>query len=423
MGACQRETEAAVAESAETRHKGNGTNDIRLAVVISHPIQYFTPWFRELAKVPGINLRVFYCCDWGIQSYRDDQFQLEVKWDVPLLEGYDHEFLPIPRRPKSLSFRDLDNASVGGMLDRYAPEVVVVFGYYSRTIWRVVHWARRRKTPVLLCSDSNPAKPRGRLRKAVKTAIVRYFYSRLDGAFCASKNNREYHRLYGMPEERLFPGALPIDKSYFVGSVEDVKEARGRVRERHQIPRDAFVLNLCAKYVSWKAPLDLVAAVGEARKKGVPAWALLVGEGPERGNIEEFCRREEIKAVTLTGFVNQSKIGEYYVASDVVALTSRFDAYGLAVPEGMCFGLPSIVSDQVGCAGPDDAARDGVNAIVYPVGDRAALSEAIERLYRDRALYEKMSRAASLISEELDVTHVAGQLASAVIAVNRMGKR
>lgn len=423
MSAYQRETSPAAVQLEESSRRCQRSGFVRLAVVISHPIQYFAPWFREIAKISNIDLRVFYCCDWGIESYRDVEFQLDVKWDIPLLEGYDYEFLPIEQRPKELGFWAIDNPSVGGVLDRFAPDVAMVFGYASCTNWRVVHWSRKRDTPVILCSDSNAHGRRSLLKRALKTAIVRYFYRQVDGAFCACKNNREYHRHYGMAEDRLFTGALPIDKSYFLGTVPDWKAARERVRERHRIPSDAFVLNLCAKYSSRKSPLDLVAAVANAANKGVPVWALLVGEGPERGKIEDFCRREEIKNVTLTGFVNQSKLGEYYAASDVVALTSTSEAYGLTVPEGMCFGLPCIVSDQVGCAGPRDAARNGVNAIVYPVGDRTALSAAIERLYRDRALYEQMSQAASLLSEEQDVTYVAGQLTSAVLALNRMGKR
>ncbi len=43
----------------------------KLAVVISHPIQHFAPLFRDLAKQPELELRVFYCCDWGISQYAD----------------------------------------------------------------------------------------------------------------------------------------------------------------------------------------------------------------------------------------------------------------------------------------------------------------------------------------------------------------
>ena len=77
---------------------------IRLAVVISHPIQYFSPLFARLAATPGIDLKVFYCCDWGVREYRDPGFDTSFAWDIPLLDGYEHEFLPIMRRPENLGF-------------------------------------------------------------------------------------------------------------------------------------------------------------------------------------------------------------------------------------------------------------------------------------------------------------------------------
>ncbi len=67
----------------------------RLAIVISHPIQYYAPIYRELAKLPGLELKVFFACDWGVQPSLDPGFGQTFAWDVPLLEGYAHEFLPI----------------------------------------------------------------------------------------------------------------------------------------------------------------------------------------------------------------------------------------------------------------------------------------------------------------------------------------
>ena len=65
----------------------------RLAVVISHPIQYYAPWFRELTQESGLYLKVFYLWDFGVSHQRDRGFGQQIQWDVPLLEGYDHTFV------------------------------------------------------------------------------------------------------------------------------------------------------------------------------------------------------------------------------------------------------------------------------------------------------------------------------------------
>ena len=182
---------------------------LKLAVVTSHPIQHFAPWHREIARLGGVDLRVFFCCDWGVNEYLDPEFQIKIKWDIPLLEGYEHEFLPMPRRPERLSFWEVDNPTVGAALDRFAPDVVQVFGYARRTNWRTVGWAKRRSVPVLLYSDSNVKTDVSLWRRAAKRVVVRRFYDRVDGAFYCGDNNRDYHRRYGLPPERLFPGGDP----------------------------------------------------------------------------------------------------------------------------------------------------------------------------------------------------------------------
>jgi glycosyltransferase involved in cell wall biosynthesis len=391
---------------------------LRLAVVVSHPIQYFAPLHRELARVEDIDLRVFFCCDWGLESYVDPGFGVAVKWDTPLLEGYDHEFLPIARRPERLGFWEVDNPAVGEALDRFDPDVVQVFGYAHRTNWRVVRWARRRRKRVLYVSDSNARAESGWLRRAMKQAVVRHFYSYVDAALFVSRDNRAYHRRYGVADDRLFRWVLPIDRERLVASVPDRDEARRRIRETYRIPADAFVAILSAKYAAHKRPLDLVAAAWDAARGGANVWSLLVGEGPERAAIEEYCRREGVTNATMTGFVNQSEIGAYYAAADVLVLPSSYEPYGLAVSEGASFGLPALVSDQVGCIGEEDVARPGINAIVFECGDRGQLRAGLERLVSDRDRYLRMSDASIAISKEQDV-HVAARALASVAATVR----
>ena len=61
----------------------------KIAIVTSHPIQYYAPLFRLLAK--KVELKVFYT--WGKEALVkfDPGFGKKVEWDIPLLDGYEYQ--------------------------------------------------------------------------------------------------------------------------------------------------------------------------------------------------------------------------------------------------------------------------------------------------------------------------------------------
>lgn len=397
---------------------------VRLAIVVSHPINYFVSWYRATHSSTNVDLRVFYCCDWGVQRYKDPEFGMDVEWDTPLLDGYAHEFLPIARRPKRLDFWETDNPLVGQALDRFSPDVVLVHGYARRTNWRATAWARRRQVPVMVYSDAggSPTQP-SFLKRLVKDQILRRFYRSVDGALYVGDNNVAYYRRWGIPDDRLFPGTLPVDTDTLRATAPGRDQARKTICERWGIPADAFIVLFVGKYVGRKRPLDLVKAAAALARAGLPVWAVLVGEGAERAAMEAFCRENAVTNVVLTGFVNQSAIAEYYAASDALAVVSSHDQHPLVVTEAMSFGHPLIVSDWVGCVGDNDTARRGVNALVYPAGDVDALAQAIQSLCQDRVMYRAMSAASMRLALEHTPQAAAQQLADAVARLHMLGCR
>ncbi len=399
---------------------------LRVAIIVSHPIQHFAPWHREVARRGEIDVRVFFSTDLGISESRDRDFGVTFKWDVPLTEGYAHEFPPDAQRRRSLGFFAQDIPGLAAALDRFDPQVVQVYGYAGRSFWRAVGWARRRGRPVLLSSDTHLGEY-ARLPAWKRIAKDRLWlprvYRHVDGALCVGDGNRALHRHYGLPEERLFPGCLPIDRARLLAAVPDRAAARREVRARHGVPQDGFVVLFCGKFVARKRALDLVTACSEPAASGSPPWLLLVGEGEQRGEIEALAAQRGARHVVITGFVNQSAIAAYFAASDVLAVPSDWDAHPLVVTEAACFGLPVVASDAIGCVGPNDTARPGENALIHPCGDPQRLREAIEQLRGDAGRLRRMSEASERISAGQDLAAAARGLALAARALHRLGPR
>ncbi len=395
---------------------------LRLAIVVSHPIQYLAPFHREIARLGELDLQVLFCSDQGLEEYVDPGFRQAIRWDIPLTDGYPHEFLPRTQR-RMPGFLAHDNPTVGAALDRYQPDVVLAHGYASTVFWRVSAWARRHARPLMLFSDSNALMTHAGPIEAVKRILVGACYRRIDAAFCVGDNNRAYHLRYGLPEERILSGVFPVDRERLLAGAPDRDRARRTARERHGIPADAFVALYCGKYLAIKRPLDLLRAARLAQDRGSRFWCLLVGEGPERPQLERFIAESRLADSVLTGFVNQSGLPEYYAAGDLLALPTEEEPYGLVALEAAVFGLPLVASDRLGCLGPGDVARPGRNALAFRCGDIEALRESIERLRDDASLRRAMGAESARIAEGRDVHAAAGALARATEQLHELGPR
>ena len=89
---------------------------VRLAYLVSHPIQYQVPLLRRIAKEPDIDLTVLFGSDFSVRGYKDKGFGVAVKWDVPLLDGYQYEFLPVLRDNATNSVTSPINRGILGRL-------------------------------------------------------------------------------------------------------------------------------------------------------------------------------------------------------------------------------------------------------------------------------------------------------------------
>jgi hypothetical protein len=106
----------------------------KLAIVATHPIQYYAPWFAHLARHPGLTPRVFYLLEPPGEGLYDRGFGRRVKWDLALLDGYESEFVPnVSREPGTHRFFGLRNPALGPRLRAWQPAAVVSQLPTSRT--------------------------------------------------------------------------------------------------------------------------------------------------------------------------------------------------------------------------------------------------------------------------------------------------
>lgn len=379
---------------------------VRIAVVVSHPIQHYVHLYRALARQAGLTIKVLFCSRIGVEAYHDREMGTEIKWAGNLLEGYDHEFLPDGATIKGTAFRQVNNPAVTAALDRFRPDAVVQYGYAQMTQLRALAWCRWRGVPSLMIGDGENRRKHPGVKGAVRSMVLPGLLRQYAGFLTVSDQNQEFYRAHGVPAERLFRSPFPFDQDAY----HDARARRGEhsaaIRQRHGIADDAMIFLMVGKLSDRKRTGDVVAAVATlAKLNGVPRapHLLICGEGADRAALTRQIS-ETAAPATLAGFINIDALPGYYAASDVLVHAADFENYGHICAESAAIGLPMILSDLVGAIGPTSVARPDVNALIYPCGNRGRLTDAMVRLITDTQLYHRMASASLVAHSENDLT-------------------
>ncbi len=384
----------------------NHTDKWRLVILATHPIQHFVPLYRALQKEEALDLLVLYGSRIGLNSYFDREMNTRLSWAMDLTSGYTHAFLPEADRIKSSSFFALNNPSVARVLDKERPDALIVYGYSNLTVLRAILWASARHVPLLMISDSEVVHRRSSLKAAVKQVLLRLLAKRVGAFLTVGDNNESYWKCYGVPPEKMFRTPFTIDEDTYISARAQKEKIRDQWRQLHGIAQDEIVFLTVGKVSSRKRQKDLIDALVLARQISDAAMRVVIaGDGFERRSIQMEVERLHLP-VTMLGFVNVDELPKVYAACDVLVHTSARDPHPLVMSEAAAMGLPVIASDQVGAIGPTDILREGENALVFPVGDVAALAEKMVELGASAEKRNAMSHSSLRIfsSQDSDAT-------------------
>jgi len=375
---------------------GNSPPDhARLAVVLSHPTQYYSPWFRWLQTEGGLDLRVFYLWDAGVKVRHDPQFGRELAWNVDLCSGYPHEFVPnTARRPTTAHFLGLRNPELLTRLEAFQPDAVLLFGYAFASHLRVIAWAGRRRVPLIFRGDSHFLGRRP--FQGPKGLLIRQIYRRFSAFACTGVANRNYFEALGVPRERLHFAPHSVDSSRFDPTHRATQRETADLRSRLHLGPDDRVVLFAGKFVPAKQPVELLEAFLDLAPPNTTL--VMVGDGAERGTLESRLATadERSRRVRLLPFANQREMPAVHLLASLFVLPSQglHETWGLAVNEAMHLGVPCLVSNLVGCQ--PDLVIDGHTGWVFEASDPSALKRTLARALGELEQDRDRRRAAVL---------------------------
>jgi 1,2-diacylglycerol 3-alpha-glucosyltransferase len=267
-------------------------------------------------------------------------------------------------------------------LEKMQPDIVLAGAIAYPSGAAAVRWCKEKGRPVVIFDNA-------RLEDVPRLWIVNYIkrciYRNVDAVISPAPSQAGAFEYWGVSKGRIFFGLNVVDNDWFAQRVTRKEEDLLQLKKELDLPSQ-FLLGV-GRLVAKKNWLRLVQSF-TALTKGMTenAWSLvLVGDGPERIKLVDYCKKHEIFNVIIRDFASQEKLCKYYSLASALVLPSKFgETWGLVVNEAMASGLPVLVSSQCGCA--ESLLEDGRNGYVFPPDDNMAISNA---LYKFMSLEEK----------------------------------
>jgi glycosyltransferase involved in cell wall biosynthesis len=365
----------------------------RLAYLASHPIQYQAPLLRRLAANSEIDLTALFMSNLSVGLFQAPGFDIALKWDVPLLEGYRYVFLPSIGRKDRLSFWRPWVYGLRHHLNGF--HALWIHGYAHQASLRAIAAARSLGIKVLARGEANSRHassygPWGRLWHRV---IPRVF-GLIDGFLAIGTLNRRYYLERGVASDRIFMMPYAVDNEFFSRHAQEASVSRDQFRSQLGLVPGRPVILYASKLQFHKRPHDLLEAYVRMSPDGVREpfpYLLFVGDGPSRAELEARARSYSWTSVKFLGFRNQTELPRFYDLCDVFVLPSAHEPWGLVVNEVMNARKAVIVSDRV--AAGSDLVTEGENGFIVPVGDIFALADRLAQITAQPELAASMGQA------------------------------
>ena len=252
----------------------------KLAIVVTHPIQYYIPLFQLLAK--HCDLKVFYTWgEKGAEAKYDPDFKQVITWDLPLLAGYTYQFQENTAKDAgSHHFNGIVNPNIIEQIKDFNPNAILVYGWAYQSHLKILR-KFKRKIPIWFRGDSNLIDMQTGIKSILRGLSLRWVYKHVDKAFYVGTANKNYYLKFGLQENQLFFAPHAIDNDRFAI---DRKAEAAALRLKLNIAIDEILILFAGKLEPKKDPELLLNAFLKLENEKV--HLLFVGNGVLEENLK-----------------------------------------------------------------------------------------------------------------------------------------
>jgi len=330
-------------------------------------------------------LKVFYSAGNPDELSYDVGFGKAIKWDIPLLDGYDYTFVSnSAKKPGYNHFSGIKNTDLIEQINFFNPSAILVYGWAYHSHLKVMRHFKD-KIPVWFRGDSTLLDDQLWVKSLFRGFLLNWVYKHVDFAFYVGTANKAYFKAMGVPDQKLIYAPHAVDNDRFG---QDRKEEVRALRDKLAINDGEILILFAGKFEEKKDPFILLEAFIDLNCTNT--HLLFVGNGELEEKLKSTALRHIVKLsaglaqgdnsgnrVHFMDFQNQNMMPVIYQACDLFCLPSQGPAetWGLAVNEAMAAGKSILVSNKVGCN--KDLIKEDYNGYVFQSQSRNSLKEKL----------------------------------------------
>lgn len=327
---------------------------------------------RKTGDAP--NIRRVFSIPYPWKAMKEQRFCVPFPWDIKGFKDLAIDIIHAQVTASSTSFFAL---AVGRIF-----HIPVVHTYHTLFI-EYVHY-----TPL----------PRELARIGVKL-LSRFFCNACERIVVPSKRVTRELRSYGVkrPLDVIPTG---MDKAL-------LRDVHPFKREDYGIPRNRAILTFIGRSAKEKNIPFLFRVIDILIKKGADVHLVLIGDGPERQNLEKESRVLGLsERVTFTGYLSRRNVLSLLEGTALFTSCSMTETQGIVILEALACGVPVVAIDAMGVK---DILEDGRGGSLVPPSAEL-FAEKILTYLGDKEMYKKTSGEAKVKSDYWSSENTAGML-------------
>lgn len=362
---------------------------MKLAIVTSHPIQYYAPLFKLLHDRGQIQIKVFYTWSQSQEGIKfDPGFGKNIDWDIPLLDGYDYTFVKnIAAKPGTHHFNGVINPTLNAVVEEWKPDSILIIGWSFHSHLRCIRYFHK-KVQVLFRGDSTLLAEQWGPKLLIRTIFLRWVYRSVDYALYVGTNNKLYFLRHGLKKSQLIFAPHAVDNKRFFSNEDHYTEKSLLWRKSLGIKETDIVFLYAGKLEYKKSPALLIQAF---IKLDCPETHLIIlGNGPLEKKLKQ--KYSNTSHLHFIDFQNQSQMPVVYRLGEVLALPSKgpIETWGLSVNEAMACSRAVIVSDRCGCG--IDLVKPNINGFIFRRNNLKDLLISMKLMVDNKARLNEMGK-------------------------------